>query len=187
MAVPANMTTLDLSGKYNQNKTLSNNTDIILSKQGVSYFVRMGINMGTLAVIVKHEHSSDGAETLAVDQSLSGGLGRTSQARTLDWEPRDTDSKFFGKTTIRTKRATIDDLENAWLREGWVEEACANGLILDSVQSEPKDGKTWCTDIVWGIEEIDGERRYTRHIAFTGPDGKETNARIVYDYLGPLN
>jgi hypothetical protein len=32
------------------------------------------------------------------------------------------------------------------------------------------------------MEEINGERRYVRHVHFTGPDGKIIKARLVYDY-----
>jgi hypothetical protein len=32
------------------------------------------------------------------------------------------------------------------------------------------------------MEEINGERRYARHVDFTGPKGEEIKARLVYDY-----
>ena len=38
----------------------------------------------------------------------------------------------------------------------------------------------------WGLEEIDSngnkEKRYTRHVFFTGPGGEEIYAKVVYDY-----
>lgn len=37
-------------------------------------------------------------------------------------------------------------------------------------------------DQSWGVEEIDGERKYTRHVFFTGPNNEVINARLVYDY-----
>ena len=104
--------------------------------------------MGTVTLFVKHERPADGVETITVDQSLSGGFGASSESRILDWEQRSADSKLYGKTFIRTKRVTVDELDNAWLKEGWVDEVREHGLILNSVQSEPKNGKTWYTDIV---------------------------------------
>lgn len=32
------------------------------------------------------------------------------------------------------------------------------------------------------MEEIDGVRRYLRHVFFTGPQGEEIRGRLVYDY-----
>lgn len=37
-------------------------------------------------------------------------------------------------------------------------------------------------DQSWGVEEIEGERKYTRHVFFTGPNNEVINARLVYDY-----
>ena len=34
----------------------------------------------------------------------------------------------------------------------------------------------------WGMELVDKERRYTRHVKFTGPGGEDIECRLVYDY-----
>lgn len=34
----------------------------------------------------------------------------------------------------------------------------------------------------WGIEELEGDRRYIRHVKFTGPKAEDIELRIVYDY-----
>lgn len=34
----------------------------------------------------------------------------------------------------------------------------------------------------WGIEELGGERRYVRHVKFTGPKAEDIELRMVYDY-----
>jgi hypothetical protein len=34
----------------------------------------------------------------------------------------------------------------------------------------------------WGIQEINGERRYARNVKFTGPKGEDVEALLVYDY-----
>lgn len=35
---------------------------------------------------------------------------------------------------------------------------------------------------IWGFSDIDGERKYTRRVHFTGPEGEDIKARLVYDY-----
>lgn len=34
----------------------------------------------------------------------------------------------------------------------------------------------------WGIKDLEGERRYIRHVKFTGPKGEDIEAVLVYDY-----
>ena len=44
-------------------------------------------------------------------------------------------------------------------------------------------GNGWTADQIWGFEEVNGERRYVRHVvARKGDDWKL--ARLVYDYKG---
>ena len=40
------------------------------------------------------------------------------------------------------------------------------------------------TDVfqTWGIENVNDERRYARHVKFLGPKGEDIEARLIYDY-----
>lgn len=44
--------------------------------------------------------------------------------------------------------------------------------------------KRCCADFVqtWGIELVDGQRRYARHVNFTGPKGEKVKTKMYYDY-----
>ena len=35
---------------------------------------------------------------------------------------------------------------------------------------------------VWGFEQVNGEKRYTRHVHFVGPGGEIIDIRLVYAY-----
>lgn len=35
---------------------------------------------------------------------------------------------------------------------------------------------------IWGFLEVNGERRYSRLLKFTGPKSEDIEARLVYDY-----
>lgn len=37
-------------------------------------------------------------------------------------------------------------------------------------------------DQTWGIQEVDGKRRYMRHLDFTGPKGEKISTVFCYDY-----
>ena len=64
-----------------------------------------------------------------------------------------------------------------------------NSRFLDDehVQSIVKQigGGDWTAEQVWGFEEINGERRYTRRL-IVWKDGKEEKCRLVYNYRGPV-
>ncbi|KAJ3520863.1 hypothetical protein NM688_g9098 [Phlebia brevispora] len=189
MAVPNEMTTLNLSGKYYQNKTLSDDTDEILRLQGVSWWVRKAIQLGTLYVTITHR-TEDGVEKMTIDQVLTGGAGSSTEERVLDWEERKVDDRVFGPIISRTKREFPENIEKEYLKTGFINDG--HGLVMSYGASDTeKSGTTWVGETTWGIEELDvgenKEKRYTRHVFFTGPGGEEITARVVYDYTGPLD
>ena len=83
-----------------------------------------------------------------------------------------------------------------------LDDSLADGhIIYTTAKSDTeKSGKTWVseqvsatsrndviTDLtsglqVWGFEQVNGEKRYTRHIYFEGPKGEVVTIRLVYDY-----
>lgn len=83
----------------------------------------------------------------------------------------------------------------------WLPDTLEHGGVESYVESDtPKSGITWIADQVcnicalhkplinsssrqiWGFSEIDGARRYTRRVHFTGPEGEDIKVRLVYDY-----
>ena len=83
----------------------------------------------------------------------------------------------------KSRRVAISELEYEWHKEGWLADTTEHGAIQAYAMSNTaKSGNTWIADGVWGFSEVNGERRHTRKIHFTGPKGEEINARLVYDY-----
>ena len=132
---------------YTQNKTLSSGADELLAAQGASALARKMAKMGTTSVKIKHSAPADGVETIVLSQSLSGMLGKFEETRPLDWERRVSTSKLWGTGYYRTKRAALNEVEDEWLREGWVENVQKDGLILYSLEGEAKEG-AWSLHIV---------------------------------------
>ncbi|KAK1221594.1 hypothetical protein PQX77_015607 [Marasmius sp. AFHP31] len=203
MAVPADFRTLDISGRFIMNKTLSDTPSIdnILSAQGVSWMLRKSIGLGTVTLGISHYHtpspspSSSAEEHIDITETLNpGNIKGTPDRRVLVWDQRvDTDDWIFGPVGGRTRRlaptdADIglvdDDVE--WMKSGWTEDTVRDGIIHCRDESLKTGKKGWVVVQFWGIEEINAERRYTRHLLFTGGDGKVIRARFVYDYIGPL-
>ncbi|KAL6310491.1 hypothetical protein BKA93DRAFT_883386 [Sparassis latifolia] len=181
MAAPQTMNTLNISGKYVMNKTLSDDSDDILRLQGVGWLIRKTIRITTLHLYCKH-YVSETVEHIDVDQTLNGIKG-TAENRTFDWTERLDYDYVFGATVCKSKRIRIDELENEFLKTGWLEDTKEHGGLFTVEYSDTeKSGKTWIAEQVWGFEEVNGERRHTRRIAFSGPKEEKLHTRLVYDY-----
>ncbi|KAF8078762.1 LCCL domain-containing protein [Lyophyllum atratum] len=184
MATPETLTILDITGKYVMNKTLSDqSTDEILRLQGVAWLKRKAIGYGTVTLNIKHFKDEAGAEHVDIDQTLTGGIPGTSERRTLTWTERENEDHLFGAVIGKSRRTKVDILEDEFLKKNWTEDTFEHGVIQSYVESNtPKSGTTWIANQTWGLEIIDGERRYTRHVKFTGPGGEDIECRLVYDY-----
>ncbi|TFK36851.1 LCCL domain-containing protein [Crucibulum laeve] len=184
MAVPSEFTILDLTGKFTMNKALTDpRTDDILAMQGVGWWKRKAISLGTITLFVKHFKDDAGVEHIDIDQTITGGIPGTSEQRTLTWTERENEDHLFGPVLAKSRRVKVDELEEEFLKVGWTPDTLEHGVVQAYAESNtPKSGKTWIANQTWGIGEINGERRYIRHLKFTGPKGEDIEAPLVYDY-----
>lgn len=183
MAAPASMTTLNLSAKFQMNKTLSDDSDPILVLQGVGWFTRKAIALATITLAIKHYKDDDGVEHIDIDQTLTGGIKGTTEERALDWTDRPHSDHIFGNVVGKSRRVKLEELKDEkWLTEGWEESVKETGAIESFVLCE-KGG--WSAHQVWGFEVIDGVRRYVRHVVVEKASTR-LEKRLVYDYLSPL-
>jgi hypothetical protein len=133
------------------------------------------------------------------DQTITpGSVPGTREERILDWAVRERHDSIFGDVLGKSKRAKVESLEQEYLKKNWTPDTVDHGVVLSHVESDTKkSGTTWTaiqvraiiilniclmSEKTWGFEEVEEERRHTRHIHFTGPDGKIIEARLVYDY-----
>jgi len=188
MAAPLHITTLDFSATWVMNKTLSDDTDEVLRLQGISWLTRRAIGLATITLYAKHYKDDDGVEHIDIQQTLTGGISGTIENRILDWTFREHEDHLFGAVLGRSRRVKLDQIENDFLRSGWLPDTEEHGAINSYVKSDtPKSGTTWTAEQIWGFEEINGERRYVRHLDFTGPGGEHLQARLVYDFYAPAS
>ncbi|KAJ7099604.1 hypothetical protein C8R43DRAFT_1048524 [Mycena crocata] len=187
MAVPAEFTILDISGKFVMNTAMSGDTDRILTLQGVGWIKRKAISLGTVTLAIKHYKDDAGVERVDIDQTLTGGVPGTREERILTWTERENEDHLFGAVIGKSRRVAPSELEEEFLKTGWTADTVEHGLIESYVYSDtPKSNTTWIGDQTWGIEEINGERRYARHVKFTGPKAEDIECKLYYDYLGPV-
>lgn len=138
--------------------------------------VRKAVNMSTVALTIVHEKSDAGVETITVDQGLGSGAGATTETRILDWETRQWESKLLGPTVVRARRVRADELDNAWLTQGWVAKTLEHGLILNDIKSEPKNGKSWHSQMV--RHSLRKSIRNTKCLADLGHRGCKRGAEV---------
>ncbi|TFK79515.1 hypothetical protein K466DRAFT_606088 [Polyporus arcularius HHB13444] len=187
MAVPAEMTSRDFSGKFVQNKALSEKEQDILKMQGVGWAMRKTISLAVPHLAIKHYTDAAGVEHIEVEQTVPG-LRSNSEHRVLDWSQQKVDGPIFGALVTQNRRVQADELEPGWLKDGLCPETFVDGAIVHTLaQSDSqKDRETWRMEQTWGFEHIGGGKRYVRRVYLVGSTGEAVQARLVYDYEGTL-
>jgi len=182
MAAPVTVDTLDLSGVWVMNKTLSDTTDDVLEAQCIGWILRKAIGLATVTLTMRHFTDPDtGCERIDIKQSATGLQG-TVQTRILDWAPRPHEDYIFGKVEGKTRRVQLSEIDDEVLKKGWTEDSIQKGLVQAHVESTQYG---WTSELIWGFMEIDGERRHARRLTLTTPTLRLDKV-IVYDYQGPL-
>jgi hypothetical protein len=171
-----------------QNKTLSDDTDAILTLQGIGWLTRKAIAFATVTLHCKQYTSEDGHTHIDIEQTATGGIKGTTELRELDWTERSHVDHIFGSMKGKSRWITIDNPEipDDFLKEGWIEGEEENGgpngerHIESFVDNEEKG---WTGEQIWGFAIIDGKRYYTRRIIIT--KGSEAlKVRLVYNWQG---
>ncbi|KAK3949279.1 hypothetical protein QBC32DRAFT_349566 [Pseudoneurospora amorphoporcata] len=194
MAAPANKTIGDLSGKWVMNKSLSSDLDPGLKLQNISFLTRKLVTSVTLTLDVKQFSAppSPPAEACApavihieIEQTGTGGIKGTSEKRCLDNVFRDHKDWLFGHVKGQTRWVSGDDIEDAFLKSGWIEteeeKKGPNGEthVLSYVESYT-DG--WTATQIWGFKILEGERRHVRNVVIA-KGSERVEMQLVYDYL----
>lgn len=169
-----------------QNYTYSDSSEPGLIIQGISYLVRKGILAATLTLETNQYEAAPNPPNEALEpcwhidivQSASGMS--TEERRCLDDTVRQHSDWLFGNVQGRSAWVALEDIEDAYLKNGWLAEGEAGGknLILSHAESEDYG---WTADQIWGFQEVDGERRHCRNIVITKGD-QRAEFRFVYDY-----
>lgn len=203
MAAPPEITIKNLSGKFTINKSLSDDPGALFSLQGLSWFLRRTIWLATVILTIK-EYKEAGEIHIDIT-SAATGLSSTQEDRTLDWKDRPHQDKVFGKVSGRSRMVNLssgkiepqepyDEPTKAFLQAKTLKDGKTASRFEDEtalLQSYAKNldsGYGWSAEQVWGFEEVQGKRYYTRRIVGRNAKGdKVERVRLVYDYQGPLS
>ncbi|KAJ7627314.1 hypothetical protein FB45DRAFT_835538 [Roridomyces roridus] len=167
------------------NKGMSGDPSKILAVQGVGWVKRKALSMGTVTTIMRHFKDEQGVERIRVDSTLASHPVSTEE-RILDWTERSREDPLAGPVVARMRRVAPSELEFDFLKTGWTADTLEHGLIHLNVEPGPGNKNRWSVNQTYGIQEINGERRYVAHSKITTPSGEGHEILLVYDYLGPL-
>lgn len=109
MAAPSDVTMQNLNGTWVMNKTLSSDTDAVLSLQGIGWLTRKAIGVATITLSVKEwiePNADDPANApitkIHIEQTATGGIKNT-ESRTTDWRVREHKDRTFGKCSGQSR------------------------------------------------------------------------------------
>jgi hypothetical protein len=128
----------------------------------MSWLKRSAIAAGSVHVIIKDYKDDEGNEHVDAEQTVAGISGN-SEKRTLIWQDKNVEDPVFGWVNSKSRRISPDQLEETFLKEGWTDETKEHGVVHNYVTSDTaKSGTSWIAIQSWGVEVINGERRYVR-------------------------
>ena len=70
------------------------------------------------------------------------------------------------------------------LKNGWTQDVVEADELIDALVESLNHG--WVARLIWGFEEINGERRFVRRTVVTKGE-QVRNLRMVFDFKGPLS
>jgi hypothetical protein len=104
-----------------------------------------------VTLYIRHYKDDGGIEHIDIDQTLTGIPG-TSEYRTLDWTLREHEDYLFGPVVGRSRRVKVNEIENEFLRDGWLRDTVQDGAINSYVKSDtPRSNTTWIAEQVWRL------------------------------------
>ena len=135
-----------------QNHSLSDDTDKILTLQGVSWVTRKIINNATITLHIKQYKDDEGVEHIDIEQTVTGGITASPEKRTLDWTPRKSEHSLFGFIIGKARRIPITDVTDGYLNSGWLPDVSRDGAIQAFAEADKeKNSHSWKSDMVSGI------------------------------------
>ncbi|KAL1861481.1 hypothetical protein Daus18300_008876 [Diaporthe australafricana] len=180
MAAPAGKTLRNLDGTWVMNKSLSDSADPALALQGVGWLTRKAIGLATVTLHVKEYVDEAGVTHVDIQQTATGGVKGNTENRTLDNTFREHSDWLFGNVKGRTgwveSKDGIADGKDEFLKKGW--EAAQTEFVVGYVESLDRGWTAWQ---VWGFQDVNGERRYTRNVVVAKGD-ERVEMRLVYDF-----
>ena len=111
----------------------------------------MVIRNATITLHIKHHKDGQGVEHIDIEQTLTGGITASPELRTLDWTPRKVDHSLFGAIIGKSRRISVADIADGYLKSDWLLDVSRDGAIEAYAESDKeKNSHIWNSDMVSG-------------------------------------
>ncbi len=135
MAAPPEMHLGNLTGKFIMNSRMSASIDDVLAAQGVGYLKRKAIQLATIYLTIDHGKTDTGVERIKI-QSSASGLKGADEEYIFDGITRERNHEVYGYIKASSKRMPMQDVTEAYLKEGWIEDEFGKSGGIVYVHSE---------------------------------------------------
>jgi hypothetical protein len=141
--------------------------------------------MATVTLDVKQYLDEDGITHIDIQQTATGGIKGTAELRTLNWTESHSENYLFGPVTGMSRWSDLSGVEDAYLKEGWLdgEEEAGGPGGEKYVENFVVADRGWTARQIWGFAIIDGTRRHVRRLIVVKGD-EVHKLRLVYDWQG---
>jgi hypothetical protein len=142
--------------------------------------------MMTVTLNVKQYVDDEGVTHIDIDQVGAAGVRGTTERRILHGEWNQHEDHVFGAVKGRSKWTKLSalsdsDEDDKFLKSKW-DQQTQEGDVIESYAESLSNG--WIARQVWGFQDINGVRKYTRNIVVK--KGSETQrVSLHYDYKAP--
>ncbi|KAL3443178.1 hypothetical protein BJX65DRAFT_298420 [Aspergillus insuetus] len=192
----------NMTGSWVLDKNQSTGLDEVFKLQGISWITRKAVLAASVTLKIT-QGSSDGVQSISLEQVLSGGIRGATDKRLLGWTESEHSDTLFGRVIIKSHyvpgrrdsdgkvqpvfaAATVGIdataeffLNQAVVLDGYAdvaEEDLHQVFLHEFIRSE---GSGWTVEQIWSVETIGGETVLTRRLVATKGRTTET-ARVVF-------
>ncbi|KAF2035061.1 hypothetical protein EK21DRAFT_96858 [Setomelanomma holmii] len=164
MASPPHKTLQSFSGKWQLNKSCSDDFASVLALQGVNFIVRKAASAASIHLKINQPDE----QHIEMAQS---------------WRTNKDD--FFGDVAGRSRSIDVEEGKKAEVvgadNAPWIE-GDSEGQLIEA--EGKREDVTLVARHLWGFEVVEGERRHTRRVYVKNDKGEELRVRMVYDFVG---
>ncbi|KAJ5747126.1 uncharacterized protein N7511_008822 [Penicillium nucicola] len=189
MSAPDSNTLPDITGTWILNRKHSTDPEEVFALQGVPWIIRKALKHARLSLQLwqtttdavsggetDSTSSSESVTRLRLKQVVSPGSFDSEGAYPVDGTPQELSLPIFGDLTMRLQFINTSDIIEDTLREKLIKSSI-NAEVIQEIAKNTTKG--WDAEVIWGFEEIEGNKYLTRNISTTKGNDKVI-ARMVY-------
>ncbi len=140
-------------------------------------FANVSLHLSQTNSQTENSAAEPGTTTIRAKQVVTPGGFNSEDSYVLDALAREATVPIFGHVSVKTSFVPTAELDDDDLRQR-LRTGGGDVVIREVVESKVNG---WSTEGIWGFEQVEGERRFTR-TSVTTTTGDQVVAKLVYDF-----